>query len=58
MIHERHLQRPCVAVRGQAGLPGQEQGVEGLTPDVELELTGRSVAGAHRTASFVTSEPG
>ena len=58
MIHQGDLQRPRVRIGGQAGLPGQEQGVQGLTPDVELELTGRGVAGADRAAPFVTSEPG
>ena len=58
MIHQGDLQGPCVRVGGQPGLPGQEQGVQGLAPDVELELTRRGVAGADRAAPFVTSQPG
>ena len=58
VIHQGDLQGPGVTVGGPTGLPGQEQGVQRLTPDVELELTGRGVAGADRAAAFVTGEPG
>ena len=58
MVHQGDLQCPRVRVGGKTGLPGEEQGVQGLTPDVELDLTGRGVAGADRPAPFVTSQPG
>ena len=57
MIHQGDLQGPCVRVGGQACLPGEEQGVQGLTPHVELELTGRGVAGADGPARFVARQP-
>ena len=58
VIHQGDLQCPCVRVGGKARLPGEEQGVQGLTPDVKLDLAGRGVAGADRAAPFVTSQPG
>jgi hypothetical protein len=36
IIHRGNLQCPRVAVGGKTWLPGEEQGVQRLTPDVEL----------------------
>src|SRR5262252_859159 len=57
MIHKLDLEGPRVAVGGQACLPGEEQCVQGLAPDVKLQLLGGGVAGADRTAAFIAGQP-
>jgi hypothetical protein len=47
-VQQRFLQVPGDLVRFEIGRAGQVQGVQGLAPDVELELPRGGVPDAHR----------
>src|SRR5664280_3622738 len=57
MRDERAFERPTGVICFKPGAPGDIQGIQNFTVDVELKLVGRGVANPNRSRSFITWEP-